>query len=187
GERVGPVGVGTGLVADETGIGAVLAYDRDLGLLGKSLLEPVGEPIGIGVAHYHDRGVGLRLLLRRRRRMRIVGRGLTLVAWIRREPTPERVAIEGLLLLALRTITPVPELGLRRQQPDKADARPRRSHKSPGHDGGAHDPSADRQIHNTPPLPPLREGRQARRSILLENVNLKIPPGNPPGGRLRPL
>src|SRR5262249_38288175 len=59
-------------VADQTGIGAVLAYDGNFGVLGKRIFETVGKPIGVRIAHDHDRGCGLGLLLRWARRMRII-------------------------------------------------------------------------------------------------------------------
>jgi hypothetical protein len=115
-----PLDVAAGVVADEAGIGAMLAHDRNLGLLRKCVLEPVGQPVRVGVAHHHDRGGGLRLLLRRRWRARIVDRRfaflipavLTEPAALAAEPV---VVVIVILLLTLRTAAPIPELGLRRQ------------------------------------------------------------------------
>ena len=35
------------VVADEPGIGAMLAHDADLGLLREGVFEPVGQPVGL--------------------------------------------------------------------------------------------------------------------------------------------
>jgi len=40
-----PFAVAALIVADEAGFGAVFAYDADLGLLGKGILEPIGKPV----------------------------------------------------------------------------------------------------------------------------------------------
>src|SRR6516162_11089686 len=45
-----PFAIAAPIVADETGIGAMFAHDADLGLLGKSIFEPVGKPVSTGVA-----------------------------------------------------------------------------------------------------------------------------------------
>jgi hypothetical protein len=71
-----PLDVAARVVANEPGIGAMLAHDADLGLLRKGVFEPVGEPVGVGVAHDHDRGRGLGLLLRGSGRARIIDRRL---------------------------------------------------------------------------------------------------------------
>ena len=58
-----PVDVAATVVADQAGIGAMLAHDADLGLLGECFFEPEREPVGHRIAHHHDVGRGLGLLL----------------------------------------------------------------------------------------------------------------------------
>jgi hypothetical protein len=138
-----PLNVAARVVADEAGIGAMLAHDRDLGLLGKCVLEPVGQPVRVGVAHHHDGGGGLRLLLRWRRRARIVdGRFAFLIAAVL--PKPAALAAEPVvvvivvLLLALRTPAPIPELRLRRQQQREARCRDRHGRECSEFEAWAH-------------------------------------------------
>jgi hypothetical protein len=50
-------------IADQTGIGAVLAHDGNFGVLGKRIFKAIGKPIGVRIAYDHDRGCGLGLLL----------------------------------------------------------------------------------------------------------------------------
>src|SRR5262245_7798060 len=138
-----PLDVAARVVADEAGIGAMLAHDRNLGFLGKCVLEPVGQPVRVAIAHHHDRGGGLRLFLRRRRRARIVDRRfaflraavLTKPAALAAEPV---VVVIVVLLLALRTAAPIPELGLRRQQQREARCRDRYDRKRSEFETWAH-------------------------------------------------
>ena len=58
-----PFEVAALVIADQTGIGAVLAHDGDLRVFREGVLEPIGQPIRIGVAHDDDRGRRLGLLL----------------------------------------------------------------------------------------------------------------------------
>ncbi len=142
-------------VADEPGIGAMLAHDGDVGVLGVGVFEAVSEPVGIGVAHDHDAGGGVGLLLRRTGRARIIRRCLAFVSvrpvatvtvtiavtLARRiptgtEPSAERVVVA--LLLALRPVAPVPELRLCRQHQRHADPDCRYRGQSPELEGCAH-------------------------------------------------
>src|SRR6185436_1264633 len=109
-----PLDIAARVVADQAGIGAMLAQDVDLGLFGEGVFEPVGQPIGVGVAHHHDRGGGVGLLLRRGGRARIVDRRLAFLALVVAPVVPEPAAAAAkpvivvvLLLLALRAIAPV--------------------------------------------------------------------------------
>src|SRR5262249_32048384 len=61
----------------ETGIGAGLAPDADLGLLGKGIFKPKGKPVSVRITHHHDLDRGI---LARRGRWRVgVIRGLLLL------------------------------------------------------------------------------------------------------------
>src|SRR5262249_33502845 len=135
-----PLEIAALFVANEAGIGAMLAHDADLRVLGKSVFEPVGQPIGVGIAHHYDRGRGLGLLLRRRRRARIVDRRLPFLPLVVIAPIiptaaePVVVPVIVVLLLTLRTAAPIsPELCLRRQQQREADACDRRGNNSSKH------------------------------------------------------
>ena len=112
----------------------MLAHDRDLGLLRERILQPVGQPIRIGVSQHDDRGRRLGLLLGGSGRMRKIGPTLAAVpasssatvavalAGKTAEEVPERIGA-----VALRA-APVPELRLHRrhQHQAEADARQRR-------------------------------------------------------------
>src|SRR3954469_8587672 len=54
-----PFDVSTLVVADQTRFRAMPANDPDLRVSGKGILEPVGEPVRICIAHHHnlDRGI----------------------------------------------------------------------------------------------------------------------------------
>jgi hypothetical protein len=108
-----PLGVPASIVADEAGIGAMFAYDPDLGFLGKGIFEAMSQPIGVAVAHDHHRDGGFRLLLRGCGSARIISRrfAILLARTSRLEPAAERI-VE--LLLPVRPLTPVPELSLGR-------------------------------------------------------------------------
>ena len=125
-----PLEIAALIVADQAGIGAMLAHDANVRVLGKGIFEPVGQPIGVGVAHHHDRGRGFGLFLRRCRGARIIDRRLPFLAVgiVRAAliPAAAEPVVVPLLLLALRTAAPIPpELRLRRQQQREAHARDR--------------------------------------------------------------
>src|SRR5262249_56068642 len=42
------------IVTNETGIGAMFAHDADLGLLGKGIFKPKGNPVSVPITHPHD-------------------------------------------------------------------------------------------------------------------------------------
>src|SRR4029077_4001969 len=119
------------IVADQAGIGAMLADDPDLRFFREGIFKPVGQPVGVAVAYHHDGGGGFGLLLRGWRRARIVdGRlafllavGIVIAPVIPPATAPAAPVVVVVLLLALRTIAPIPELRLRRQQQRKRDTR----------------------------------------------------------------
>src|SRR5262249_54532861 len=104
--RRDPITVAPWVVADQSGIGAILAQDGKFWLLRKGVFEAVGEPVGHGVADDHDGGrrgsVGLAL---RRRRTRIVRGRLALLVGAA-EPASERVIVWLRTLLLL--LPPLP-------------------------------------------------------------------------------
>src|SRR5262249_10272736 len=140
-----PLGaVAARVITDQAGIGAMLAHHRDLRLFGKRVLEAIGQPIGIGVTHHHDRGRGFRFLLRRWGSTRIIDGRLALPVWVVApvgvEPAAEPVVVIVVLLLALRATAPVPELlRLYRQHQREADAGRHRDCKYSGLEGWGHD------------------------------------------------
>jgi len=76
-----PFAIATPIVTNETGIGAVFAHDADIGPLGKSLFKPVGQPVSVRIAHYHDLDRGI--LARRGRRWRV-----GVIRWLLTFPIP---------------------------------------------------------------------------------------------------
>src|SRR5205807_9135072 len=115
-----PVAFAPCIVADEAGIGAMLAHNADLGLLGEGLFEPVGQPVGVGIPDHYTGGRHLRLFLRRQGRTGLIRRAFpttTIVAVIAR-PGREK-SVEWIVVSPLRApvipAAPIPELRLRRQ------------------------------------------------------------------------
>src|SRR5690606_18721485 len=95
-----PLDVAARIVANETGPGAVLAYDAELGLLRKCVFQPVGEPVGHRVAQHQDRRRdrrrGVLRAARGRRRRRVVSFGLGLLLLL---PPAAEEATEWIVLL----------------------------------------------------------------------------------------
>src|SRR5262249_56413907 len=51
-----PIGIAARVITDQPRVGAIFADDADLGLLGKCVFEPVGEPVRVRITHNHDLG-----------------------------------------------------------------------------------------------------------------------------------
>ena len=54
-----PFAVAARVVADQTGLGAMFAHDADLGIVGKGVFKPGGEPVSVRIAHHHDLDRGI--------------------------------------------------------------------------------------------------------------------------------
>src|SRR5262249_41463249 len=138
--RLRPVDIAAPVIADETGIGAMLAHDADIGIIGVCIFKPVGEPVRVRVSHDDDFDGGV-LARRGRRCARVIGgllplgfprpfslprrsRGLA-IAPIAGAITPKSSAAEGAvkLLTWLLATTPwvSPVLCVGRKQKGKTD------------------------------------------------------------------
>src|SRR5262249_30929202 len=142
-------GVAALVVADEAGVGAVLAHDADLGVFGEGVFQAIGQPIGVGIAYDHDRGGGVGFFSRRPGRLRIIDRRLALrlaPGPVLPGPAEPAAAAERIVRLryrlgwALWTAAPIPELRLRRHEPGERqpDRHCRGRRQSPRFDGCAH-------------------------------------------------
>ncbi len=109
-----PFAIAALIVADETGSGAVFAHDADLGLLGKGIFKPVGNPVGVGIAHHHDLDRGI-LARRGRRSVRVI-LGPLLVGFsdphAGRRSSPFALAITPVVPLAIMPIAAIAAVGI---------------------------------------------------------------------------
>src|SRR5579864_7032210 len=104
----------------------VAAKYGDFGRIGKCIFQPVGKPIGHGVAHHHDRAggrhrLGFRIRLARAWRARAVDLHLRLALVVAAVGRPKKTSEKTTGTLAKVWIAVVAELRLSRRREDDLD------------------------------------------------------------------